>query len=104
MLPITLALSIGLQSATPEFAWGRLGHRVISRLAKMHMTDKARDARAELLEPNETIADAPTWADEYPFPTAAAARSAGPTSGVSRNVYVMAAASLTKPTNSKPES
>ena len=46
-------------------AWGRLGHRVISRLAKQHMTEKARDALAELLEPGETIADASTWADSY---------------------------------------
>ena len=29
------------------------------------MTEKARDALAELLEPNETIADASTWADSY---------------------------------------
>ena len=29
------------------------------------MTEKARDALAELLEPNETIADASTWADEH---------------------------------------
>jgi hypothetical protein len=27
------------------------------------MTEKARDALAELLEPNETIADASTWKD-----------------------------------------
>ncbi len=39
-----------------------------------------------------------------PFPTAAAARSAGLTSGVSRDVYVMAAASLTNQPTSKPES
>jgi nuclease S1 len=29
------------------------------------MTEKARDALAELLEPNETIGDASTWADEH---------------------------------------
>jgi nuclease S1 len=66
-LCFTLALSllITLQSATPALAWGRLGHRVISRFAKKHMTEKARDALAELLEPTETIADASTWADEH---------------------------------------
>ena len=32
-------------------------YRVISRLAKKHMTEKARDALAELLDPNERIAD-----------------------------------------------
>jgi nuclease S1 len=62
---VALALLIALQSATPAWAWGRLGHRVISRLAKQHMTEKARDAIAELLEPNETIADASTWTDEH---------------------------------------
>jgi nuclease S1 len=62
---IALALLIALQAATPPWAWGRLGHRVISRIAKQHMTEKARDALAELLEPGETIADASTWADEH---------------------------------------
>jgi hypothetical protein len=50
---------------TPVWAWGRLGHRVISRFAKQHISEKARDALAELLEPTETIADASTWADSY---------------------------------------
>jgi hypothetical protein len=56
---------VALQTATHAWAWGRLGHRVISRLAKKHMTEKARDALAELLEPTVTIADASTWADEH---------------------------------------
>jgi nuclease S1 len=64
-LTIALTLLITLQSPAPAWAWGRLGHRVISRLAKKHMTEKARDALADLLEPNETIADASTWADAY---------------------------------------
>ena len=61
---LTAFLAI-LQSAPPAWAWGRLGHRVISRLAEKHLTEKARDAIAELLEPDETIADASTWADEH---------------------------------------
>ena len=40
-----------------------LGDR--SRNAKKHLTEKARDAIAELLDPGETIADASTWADEH---------------------------------------
>jgi len=61
---LTVALLIILQSATPAWAWGRLGHRVISRIAKKNLTPQARDAIAELLEPGETIADASLWADE----------------------------------------
>ncbi len=57
-------LLISSQSVTPAWAWGRLGHRVISRLAKQHVTEQARDALAELL-PDETIAEASTWADRY---------------------------------------
>ena len=36
-----LALLIALQSATPAWAWGRLGHRVIAKLAERHLTDQA---------------------------------------------------------------
>ena len=61
---VALAIVIVLQSTTPVWAWGRLGHRVTSRIAKRHRTEETRDAVAELLEPGETIADASTWADE----------------------------------------
>jgi hypothetical protein len=44
--------------------WGRLGHRVISRLAEQHMTPQAKAAVAELLEPGESLADALLWADQ----------------------------------------
>jgi hypothetical protein len=40
-----------LQSATPAWARGRLGHRVISRLAEKWLTPTAMAAIAELLEP-----------------------------------------------------
>ena len=49
---------------SPNWAWGRLGHRVISRLAEKQMTPKAKAAIADLLEPGESLADASTWADE----------------------------------------
>ena len=48
---IALALLISLQIATPAWAWGRLGHRVISRIAEKSLTPKAKAAIAELLEP-----------------------------------------------------
>jgi hypothetical protein len=60
-----LALLVTLQIASTAWAWGRLGHRVISRIAKKNLTPSTRDAIAELLEPGETIADASTWADEH---------------------------------------
>ena len=51
-------------SAPPAWAWGRLGHPVISRLAEKHMTQEAKAAVAALLEPGESLADASLWADE----------------------------------------
>jgi nuclease S1 len=63
----TFALTalIALQTATPVWAWGRLGHRVISRLAEKHMTPAAKAGVAALLEPGESLADASLWADEH---------------------------------------
>jgi S1/P1 Nuclease len=51
-------------TATPAWAWGRLGHRVISRLAEARLTPTAKAAIAELLGPGESLADASLWADE----------------------------------------
>jgi hypothetical protein len=62
---VAVALLIALQSATPAWAWGRLGHRVISRLAEKHMTPAAKAGVAALLDPGESLADASTWADEH---------------------------------------
>jgi hypothetical protein len=57
---------LGTQGATtPAYAWGRLGHRVIARLADKQLTPKAKAAIAELLVPGESLADASTWADEH---------------------------------------
>jgi hypothetical protein len=53
-----------LQTATPAWAWGRLGHRVIARLAEKHMTPEAKAGVAALLEAGESMADASLWADE----------------------------------------
>jgi hypothetical protein len=38
---VALALLIALQAVTPAWAWGRLGHRVISRLAEKKLSPKA---------------------------------------------------------------
>ncbi len=56
---------LGLQPATPAWAWGRLGHRVISKLAERHLTDEAKAEIKALLEPGESLADCSTWADEH---------------------------------------
>jgi len=61
---VATAALADLQAATPAWAWGRLGHRVISRLAERHLTPQAKAANAELLEPGESPADASMWADE----------------------------------------
>ncbi|MGO9469963.1 MAG: S1/P1 nuclease [Isosphaeraceae bacterium] len=61
---IGLTLLLVLQTAMPAWAWGRLGHRVIARLAEKHMTPEAKAAVAALLEPGESMADASLSADE----------------------------------------
>jgi hypothetical protein len=60
-----LALMLVLHTTAPAFAWGRLGHRVISRLAEQQLTDKAKAGIAALLPPGESLADASLWADEH---------------------------------------
>jgi nuclease S1 len=54
-----------LGSATPSWAWGRLGHRVIARLAEKQLNPKAKAAIVALLAPGESLADASLWADEH---------------------------------------
>jgi hypothetical protein len=48
----------------PPWAWGRLGHRVISLLAEQRLSPKAKAAIAELLGPGESLSDASLWADQ----------------------------------------
>ena len=54
-----------LGAATPTWAWGRLGHRVIARLAEKQLTPKAKAEVAALLAPGESLASASLWADEH---------------------------------------
>jgi hypothetical protein len=60
----SLALLVIPQAATPAWAWGRVGHRVISRISEKQLTSKAKAAIAELLEPGESLADPSLWTDE----------------------------------------
>jgi hypothetical protein len=62
---VAFTLMIALQTTSTAWAWGRLGHRVISRLAEKHMTPAAKAGVAALLEPGESLAGASTWADEH---------------------------------------
>jgi nuclease S1 len=56
-------LAMGVM-APPVLAWGRLGHRVIFRLAEQHLTPHAKVAVAGVLAPGESLADASTWAED----------------------------------------
>jgi nuclease S1 len=64
VLVLGLTFLVAFQ-ATPAFAWGRPGHRVIAKLAERHLTPQAKAAIAELLESGESLADCSTWADEH---------------------------------------
>jgi hypothetical protein len=64
-LVLSLASLLIIQLATPAWAWGRLGHRAIAKLAERHLSPAAKAAIAELLEPGESLADCSTWADEH---------------------------------------
>ena len=63
ILAMTLLVIVG--TATPTWAWGRLGHRVIARLAEKQLNPKAKAAIVALLAPGESLADASLWADEH---------------------------------------
>jgi nuclease S1 len=63
-LVIALMLLVAVHPGAPAWAWGRLGHRVISRIAEKNLTAKAKAGIAGLLEPGESLADASLWADE----------------------------------------
>jgi nuclease S1 len=65
MVPLALALLVAFQTASPVCAWGRLGHRVTSRIAENRLTPKAKEAVKALLDEGESLADASLWADEH---------------------------------------
>jgi nuclease S1 len=52
-------------SPPPTRAWGRLGHRASARFAQSRLSPRARAIIQDLLEPDESLADASTWADEH---------------------------------------
>ena len=58
-LILSLASLLIIQFAAPAWAWGRVGHRVIAKLAERHLTDQAKAEIRELLEPGESLAPPP---------------------------------------------
>jgi nuclease S1 len=63
-LLVLFSFVLSQHTPTPVWAWGRLGHRVISRIAEKDLNPKAKAAIAELLEHGESLADASLWADQ----------------------------------------
>ena len=61
---LAITVLAAFHTSPPVRALGRLGHRVISRLAENRLTPWAKAAIAGLLEPGESLADASLWADE----------------------------------------
>src|SRR5262249_19047853 len=58
---LSLASLLIIQFAAPAWAWGRIGHRAIAKLAERHLSPAAKPAIAELLELGESLADASTY-------------------------------------------
>ncbi len=61
-----IAAALLLAIASPAFAWGRLGHRLVADLAQDELTPKTRAQVDALLaaEPGATLASVAPWADE----------------------------------------
>ena len=62
-IALTLCLATGSLTSLPAFAWGQTGHRVTGAIAENHLSPAAKAAITKLL-PNESLAEASTYADE----------------------------------------
>ncbi len=51
-------------SPLPALAWSNAGHRVAATLAMTLLTAEAQTHAAALLDPDTTLADISTWADD----------------------------------------
>ncbi|WP_100643517.1 S1/P1 nuclease [Alteromonas facilis] len=60
LLPLTISLTLASSQA---LAWGQVGHRVTGKIAEDYLSNEAQAAIAQLL-PNETLAEASSYADE----------------------------------------
>jgi hypothetical protein len=65
VLASLLALTALLGCSSRAHAWGRIGHRVISRFSERQLTAKGSAEISAILAEGESIADASLWADEH---------------------------------------
>ena len=63
---VCLAASAALCCATPGFAWGVLGHRVVAQLAQKQLDPAAQAEVQRLLavQGAQRLADVASWADD----------------------------------------
>ena len=63
ILKRSILVLTALSTASPAFAWGPQGHRVIARVADGRLTPAAKAAIRDLLNEGDTLADIADWAD-----------------------------------------
>jgi nuclease S1 len=62
---IILSISlVTLFSASSAYSWGRLGHRVVAKMAEDRLTPAARTAIRNILGPGTSLAEISNWVDE----------------------------------------
>ncbi|MEZ5953453.1 MAG: S1/P1 nuclease [Hyphomonas sp.] len=59
---LILSLILACAAASPAFAWGKTGHRVVAEIADRYLTDEAAAAVKDILGP-EGMAEAADWPD-----------------------------------------
>jgi len=62
MRRLLLSLILAASAASPAFAWGKTGHRVVGEVADHYLTDEAAAAVKDILGP-ESMAEAADWPD-----------------------------------------
>ena len=62
MRRLLLSLTLAVSLASPAFAWGKTGHRVVAEVADHYLTDEAAAAVEDILGP-ESMAEAADWPD-----------------------------------------
>ncbi|MBU2980085.1 S1/P1 nuclease [Alteromonas sp. C1M14] len=62
-IALALCFASGLMTSLPALGWGQTGHRITGAIAEKHLTPAAKAAIVKLL-PNESLAEAATYADE----------------------------------------